>query len=169
LFLIENKQDIAMGTLQHIQHQISALNDLIKINNDRITGYQKALEGTEDQSLKDIFEGYIDQSKGYVNELNDYIHLLGGSPADGTTLSGKFYHAWMDVKSAFTKKDAHSVLADCEYGEDVAKSAYRKALDDKELIWEDEKVVNLLTNHMNGLKMAHDSIKSLRDSSKQTA
>jgi uncharacterized protein (TIGR02284 family) len=156
-----------MGTLQHIQHQISALNDLIKINNDRITGYQKALEGIEDVSLKGIFEGYADQSKGYINELNDYIHQLGGLPADGTTLSGKFYHAWMDVKSAFTKKDAYSILSDCEYGEDVAKSAYRKALDDKELIWDDDKVVTLLTSHMNGLKMAHDAIKALRDSSKQ--
>jgi len=153
-----------MGTLQHIQHQISALNDLIKTNNDRITGYQKAAEGTEDNALKMVFDGYADQSKAYVNELNDYIHLLGGSPTDGTTLSGKFYHAWIDVKAAFTKKDSHSVLSDCEYGEDVAKNAYRRALDDKELIWEDEKVVNLLTNQMNGLKMAHDAIKALRDS-----
>ena len=158
-----------MGTLQHVQHQISALNDLIKINNDRITGYQKAIEGTEDTSLKGVFEGYADQSRGYVNQLNDYIHLLGGSPAEGTTLSGKFYYAWMDVKSAFGKKDNHSILSDCEYGEDIAKSAYRKALDDKELIWEDENVLVLLNNHMNGLKIAHDAIKALRDSFKQVA
>jgi uncharacterized protein (TIGR02284 family) len=158
-----------MGTLQHVQHQISALNDLIKINNDRITGYQKAIEGTEDGSLKRVFEGYADQSRGYVNQLNDYIHLLGGSPAEGTTLSGKFYYAWMDVKSAFGKKDNHSILSDCEYGEDIAKSAYRKALDDKELIWEDEKVLALLNSHMDGLKIAHDAIKALRDSFKQVA
>ena len=158
-----------MGTLQHVQHQIDALNDLIKINNDRIAGYQKAVEGTEDRALKTVFEGYTDQSKAYVNELNDYIHLLGGSPTDGTTLSGKFYHAWMDVKSAFGKKDNHSILSDCEYGEDIAKSAYRKALDDKELIWEDEKVLALLNNHMSGLKIAHDAIKALRDSFKQVA
>lgn len=153
-----------MGTLQHIQHQISALNDLIKINNDRIAGYQKGIEGTEDPSLKSVFEGYQDQSRGYVNELNDYIHNLGGSPTDGTTLSGKFYHAWMDVKSAFAKKDNLSVLSDCEYGEDVAKTAYRKALEDKELIWEDQQVLTLLNTHMDGLKLAHDAIKALRDS-----
>jgi uncharacterized protein (TIGR02284 family) len=158
-----------MGTLQHIKHQIEALNDLIKINNDRVEGYQKAVESTDDTALKSVFEGYKDQSNGYVNELNDYIHLLGGLPTDGTTMSGKFYHAWMDVKSAFSKKDTYSVLSDCEHGEDVAKGAYRKALDDKELIWEDEKVLTLLTNHMNGLKIAHDAIKALRDSTKQDA
>ena len=162
-------EDTTMGTLQHIQHQIAALNDLIKTNNDRIAGYQKAIEGAEDAALKTVFEGYADQSNGYVNELNNYIHELGGSPTDGTTMSGKFYHAWIDVKSAFTKKDSHSVLSDCEYGEDAAKNAYRKALDDKELIWEDEKVVSLLNNHINGLKIAHDAIKALRDSSKQVA
>src|SRR4051812_42616289 len=99
-----------MGVLQHIQHQISAINDLIKINNDRIAGYQKALEGTDDEGLTLLFNEYIDQSKNYVNELRVYIHVLGGSPADGTTLSGKFYHTWMDVKAAFINKDKHGVL-----------------------------------------------------------
>lgn len=158
-----------MGTLQHIQHQISSLNDLIKTNNDRVSGYQKAIESIDDSSLSAMFEGYADQSKGYVNELNDYIRVLGGQPADGTTLSGKFHSTWMDVKSALSKPDAVSVLSDCEQSEDVAKSAYRKALDDKELIWEDDKVVALLNSHLNGLKMAHDAIKALRDSTKLSA
>jgi uncharacterized protein (TIGR02284 family) len=152
-----------MGVLQHIQHQISALNDLIKINNDRIAGYEKANEATDETGLNLLFNEYIDQSKNYVSEIRDYIHVLGGSPTDGTTLSGKFYHAWMDVKAAFINKDRHGILADCEYGEDVAKKAYRSALDDKELIWEDDKVVDLLTNQLEGLKIAHDTVKSLRD------
>ena len=133
-----------MGTLQHIQHQISELNNLIKLNNDRIAGYQKAIESTTDISLKGVFASYADQSKGYVNDLNDYIHQLGGLPADGTTLSGKIHHTWMDLKSAFAKPDNYSLLNDCESGEDAAKEAYRDALDDKELIWEDDSVVSLL-------------------------
>ncbi|WP_431198423.1 ferritin-like domain-containing protein [Mucilaginibacter sp. P25] len=110
-----------MGILQHVQHQISALNDLIKINNDRITGYHKATEATDEVGLNLLFNEYIDQSKNYVSEIRDYIHVLGGDPTDGTTLAGKFYHAWMDVKSVFVSKDSHSILSDCEYGEDVAK------------------------------------------------
>jgi len=49
-----------MGILQHIEHQISALNDLVKINNDRIAGYEKGIEGTEDADLKALFAKYID-------------------------------------------------------------------------------------------------------------
>jgi uncharacterized protein (TIGR02284 family) len=153
-----------MGVLQHIQHQISALNDLIKINNNRITGYQKALEDTDDTNLVLLFNDHIDQSKNYVTELKEYIHVLGGQPADGTTLSGKFYHTWVNVKAAFINKDKYGILNDCEYGEDIIIKAYREAQDDKELIWEDDKVVNLLAWQLNGFKTAHDTIKGLRDS-----
>jgi uncharacterized protein (TIGR02284 family) len=152
-----------MGILQHIEHQISALNDLIKINNDRITGYQKAIEGTDDQTLKKLFAEYIDDSKKYNTDLTDHIHVLGGDPASGTTIAGKFYHAWIDVKAKFTKKDAVSILSDCEYGEDVANAAYRNASDDKELIWKDDRVVSLLSRHLKELKASHDNIKALRD------
>ncbi len=65
-----------MGLLQHIEHQISALNDLVKINNDRISGYQKAAESTTDDDLKRLFLGYIDDSKKYNSQLRDHIHIL---------------------------------------------------------------------------------------------
>ena len=154
---------INMGILQHIQHQISAVNDLIKINNDRIAGYEKAIDGTTDADLKELFPEFIEQSKKYVSDLNEHMHYLGGDPAAGTTLSGKVYHTWIDVKATFTGKDRHSILSDCEYGEDVAKSAYRKASDDKELIWEDDKIASILADHLEGLKTAHDTVKLLRD------
>jgi len=89
---------------------------------------------------------------------------LGGEPATGTTIAGKFYHTWIDVKAKFTKKDRQSILSDCEYGEDIANAAYRKALDDKELIWKDDKVVTILSHQLKDLKNAHDTVKALRDS-----
>lgn len=152
-----------MGILQHIEHQISALNDLVKINNDRIAGYEKAFEGTKDADLKTLFARYIDQSKQNKAELTDTLHVLGGDPSTGTTISGKFYHAWIDVRAKFSKQDRHAILADCEYGEDIANSAYRAALDDKELIWKADNIVSMLTRQLKLLKDAHDNIKELRD------
>lgn len=152
-----------MGILQHIEHQISALNDLVKINNDRVSGYEKASEGLNDDELKQLFAGYIEDSKKYNDELRDHIHVLGGDPSTGTTLAGKFYHAWIDVRAKFSVKDTHSILSDCEYGEDIANAAYRNALDDKELIWKDDKVVTMLSRQLKELKNAHDNIKALRD------
>jgi uncharacterized protein (TIGR02284 family) len=135
----------------------------VKINNDRITGYEKATEGTTDKDLKDLFATYIEDSKRYSAELRDHLHVLGGDPSGSTTLAGKLYHTWIDVRSKFTGKDRQSILSDCEYGEDVANAAYRNALDDKELIWKDEKVVSILSHQLKELKAAHDNIKELRD------
>jgi uncharacterized protein (TIGR02284 family) len=152
-----------MGILQHIEHQISALNDLVRINRDRIVGYEKATESTSDDDLKSLFAEYIEQSKNNIAELTDHLQVLGGEPATGTTIAGKFYHTWIDVRARFSIKDRHSILADCEYGEDVANGAYRNASDDKELIWKDEKVVAILSRQLKELKKSHDNVKELRD------
>lgn len=150
-----------MGMLQHIQHQISAVNDLIRINNDRVTGYEKAQEDVTEPELKALFQKYKDQSEQYGTELREQIHQLGGEPAGGTTLSGKFYRTWVDLKAKVNGKDALSVLAACAYGEEVAEKAYREALDDKELIWQDKPVAALLSRHLKGLMAAHEQITDL--------
>ena len=150
-----------MGTLQHIQHQISAVNDLIRINNDRVTGYRKAHEDITDPELKAQFEKYCDQSEQFAAELKEQIHLFGGEPSAGTTLSGKFYRTWLDLKSKVTGKDTLSVLAACEYGEQVAEKAYRDALASDAEISAD--VRQLITSQQSELKTAHDIIKKYRD------
>jgi uncharacterized protein (TIGR02284 family) len=147
-----------MGLLQHIQHQISAVNDLIRINNDRVNGYEKALEGTGEPEYQKLYKQHQEQSRQYILELKELIHQLGGDPAGGTTLSGKFYRTWIDIKAKIAGKDIKSVLSDCDYGEAVAEKAYREALDDKELIWQDKAVVALLNRHLKGLMAAHTQI-----------
>ena len=151
-----------MATTDTAEHQISALNDLIKINHDRVVGYQKGLEGTQDADLKALFSGYIAQSQKNTTQLETLVSTLGGTPTDATTTAGKFYHAWMDVKSAFTGKDRHSILADCEYGEDVAKKAYKEALGDADLNWNTE-ISNTIISQNEGIQSAHNEVKALRD------
>ena len=153
-----------METLKHTAHQVSALNDLIRINNDRITGYKKRMDITLDDDLDDLFAQFIYESHQNIDELTRYIYRLGGKPADGTTLSGKFYHAWMDFKSTPYRQSRQTMLDYCEYGEDVAKSAYQKAIDDKEIDW-DKKIVYLLRMQHDDLKVSHKMIMELRDSS----
>jgi len=157
-----------METLQNIEHQVSALNDLIRINNDRITGYKKRIDITLDNDLDYLFSKFIYQSLQNIDELTKYIYLLGGKPADGTTLSGKFYHAWMDFKSAPYRQSRPTMLDYCEYGEDVAKSTYQKALEDKEINW-NKKIINILKDQHDDLKISHKLIKELRDNSATAA
>ncbi len=110
------------------------LNDLLKINNDRVEGYGKAGDETKDSDLKMLFQDMADESKTIASSLTDEIEKLGEeAEVESTTTSGKIYRVWMDVKATFTGKDREAILNACEYGEDAAQSAYKTALEDDDL------------------------------------
>lgn len=142
---------------------IEAMNDLIKINNDRIEGYQRAineLPDDKDQDLKMTFDQMITESQTLKSELAQRVLQLGGDTAEGTTASGKLYRMWMDVKAVFTGGDRKTVLSNCEMGEDAAQNAYKMALEDDDVM---EETKMLLRQQKQTLKAAHDKIKMMRD------
>lgn len=141
---------------------IETLNDLIMINNDRIAGYEKAMEELKgnDTDISLVFEKMIDESRELRNALGREVQVLGGEMAEGTMASGKIHRAWIDVKAIFTGHDSHTILANCEAGEDAAQRAYSGALAEeyiphflREMISEQQKI----------LRNAHDEIKDLRN------
>lgn len=142
---------------------VEALNGLIEINNDRVNGYEKAIEETKDLDvdLRAIFNGMASESRKYSGELTKVVSELGGTPADGTTNSGKVYRVWMDIKTTFTGHTRQSLLELCEFGEDAAQKAYHAALDsDAEMSAE---IRQLITGQQEKLKTSHDIIKKYRD------
>jgi uncharacterized protein (TIGR02284 family) len=139
------------------------LNDLIRINNDRTAGYQRASDEARDMDvdLQAMFNRMAAESRQYATELTAEVGRLGGDPATGTTASGKIYRAWMDVKATFTGKDRKAILASCEYGEDAAQRAYEDALaSDAEL---PANIRQVITNQKAALKSSHDMVKKYRD------
>lgn len=139
------------------------LNDLVRINNDRIEGYTKAENETKagDADLQSLFRQMAAESRSYVNDLSKYISATGNNITDDTTVRGKIYRAWMDVKATFSGKDRKAILASCEYGEDAAQKAYDAALSsDAELPTE---VRQLIMDQKQSLKKSHDQVKALRD------
>jgi uncharacterized protein (TIGR02284 family) len=145
-----------------MEKSIDVLNDLITINNDRIEGYETALEETEEDDLKTLFTRFISTSHKCKEELIMEVTKLGGEPAEGTLVSGKFFRVWMDVKAALTGKDREAILNSCEYGEDKAQETYNEALNDdsKYLNSEQQTMVN---NQRMLLRADHDHVKALRD------
>lgn len=139
------------------------LNDLVRINNDRIEGYTKAENETKagDSDLQSLFRQMAAESRSYVNDLSKYLSATGNNTSDDTTVRGKIYRAWMDVKATFSGKDRKAILASCEYGEDAAQKAYDAALSsDAELPAE---VRQLIMDQKQSLRKSHDQIKTLRD------
>lgn len=143
------------------ENTIEILNDLIRINNDRIAGYLKASNNTEitEADLKTLFLRMAEESRDYVEELAAEVISLDGTPASDTTTGGKIYRTWMDLKATFTGKDAHATLASCEFGEDAAQRAYNDAMDDNL----EPSVLGLVARQKALLKGSHDLIKRYRD------
>ena len=149
-----------MKTKQN-EHASEVLNDLLKINNDRVAGYKKAVEETKEVDLKTIFDGMQGESGKIANSLVKEIAKLGGEPdAGSTTNAGKIYRAWMDVKATFNGKDRKGILKACEFGEDAAQTAYKTALSDEKL---PETLRAMIRSQQNQLQISHQSIKGLRD------
>ena len=138
------------------------LNDLIQINNDRIEGYERASKETEDvdADLRALFGRMADESRQYAAELTASVTRQGCEPATDTTVRGKIYRAWMDVKATFTGKDRKATLASCEFGEDAAQKAYDSALKETELTGDSR---DLVMRQKTALRASHDLIKRKRD------
>ena len=142
---------------------VEVLNDLIRINHDRIEGYAKAGENARDidVDLRAIFNRLGNESREYALQLAEEVVAQGGEPVAGTTASGKIYRAWMDVKATFSGKDRKSVLAACEFGEDAAQRAYEEALASDAAM--PAGVRQLIATQKEALKTSHDLIKKYRD------
>jgi uncharacterized protein (TIGR02284 family) len=163
-FILFRKQKIII--MSNNEKLIEVLNDLIRINNDRVKGYENASAEAKltDADLYATFNKMANASRKYAAELGNEVQRFGGEPATGTTNSGKIFRAWMDVKATFSGKDRQAILESCEYGEDAAQKAYRDALaSDAEISAETRQ---LITEQQSSLKTSHDIIKKYRDAQK---
>jgi uncharacterized protein (TIGR02284 family) len=142
---------------------VGVLNDLIRINNDRNEGYQKAIEELKptDIDLKTMFSNMASHSAQFSTELKAEVAKLGGDPAVDSTQSGKIYRIWMDVRSSISAHDRKSIIALCEFGEDAALKAYNAALESDAEI--PAAVRQIIVDQHSNIKTAHDVVKRYRD------
>jgi len=140
---------------------ISALNNLIEINNDRVEGYETAAKETDSADLKSLFSDLQSTSQQILGALRSEVIKLGGEPEEGTRVTGKFFRAWMDVKAALTGNDRHQILSSCEFGEDKAQEAYDSALEDSSDF--SPELASLVREQQSKLRADHDKVKALRD------
>ena len=129
------------------------LNGLLKINIDRVEGYQKAAEETTELDLKTVFRNMADESKKNASELSREIKKSCGDAAGNASLAGT------DGRTTFAGRDRHTIQDSCEYGKD-AQSAYREAISSNELTTVARQLVR---NQEVGLKASNDIIRNFKD------
>lgn len=138
---------------------ISTLNGLIETCRDGQKGYTEAAEGVSDGNLQTLFREYAFRRSQNVGELQSLVQTLGGDPEDSGSMSGAIHRSWINLKAALTGGGDEAVLDECERGEDVAKEAYKDAL---EMNLPDY-IREVVENQFQGVSAAHDNIKALRN------
>jgi uncharacterized protein (TIGR02284 family) len=103
---------------------IDLLNKLVILNNERIEGYETASDKTDEQELHVSFGEFARTSQRCKSQLQGEIEKLGGISMAGTSIPGKFFRVWMEVKSTLTGKNRISVLQSCSFGENKAMKIY---------------------------------------------
>ena len=106
------------------------LKSLIETCKDGQEGFRTAAEGIEgDQRLKSFLHSCSEQRGRFVAELEEELRKLGDFSTETPSIASSIHRGWINLKSALTGKDPHSILAECERGEDSALKEYQKALD----------------------------------------
>ena len=141
---------------------IDTLNTLIETCKDGEEGFRTCAEDIKNPELKTMFTtmaGHCAQSGG---ELRAEVQRLGGKPEHSGSLAGSAHRRWVDIKAAIFGKDDTAVLAECERGEDVAKSSYAKALE-KDL---PAHIRALVEKQYQGVLQHHDRVRALERAAK---
>jgi uncharacterized protein (TIGR02284 family) len=135
---------------------IEVLSDLIRINKDRIAGYEKASHEDieQDPGVRNALYKISSDSRSFVNDLHSQILRLGGSPVTQKTIPGGLYMYWKNMKADFTGNDPHALLAALEYGEESVQKVYQQALDLG--IYFPDEVQRLLENQLALLQRLHE-------------
>ena len=144
---------------------ISTLNGLIETNKDGQEGFQTAAEGLQDSNLKSAFYEFSHQRSQFAGELQNAVRELGGDPENSGSVSGAIHRGWINIKSAITGQDDGAILNEAERGEDVAKNAYKNAL-------ESELPANVratIEQQYSVVSETHDKVRNWRDSVNNTA
>jgi len=139
---------------------ISTLNDLIETCRDGQNGFKEAAENVKSPDLKTFLNQIALERAQFVNELQLEVRTLGGDPQKSGSATAAMHRGWIDIKGTLTGKDDHSILSECERGEDSAVEAYKDALK----LDLPSNIRSTIERQFQSIKLVHDRVKQMRDS-----
>ncbi len=134
--------------------------DVIKILIDGQKGFADIGEHLKDETLKRYFLAESLKRANFRAELENELHRAGVADVKQTgTASGAVHRVWGDLKAHLGVGNDHQLLVTAEQGEDVAKKAYKEALE-KDLPLP---IRELLTTQQVHILASHDYVRNQRD------
>ena len=134
--------------------------DVIKVLNDGQKGFADIGEHLKDETLKRYFLAESLKRANFRAELENELHRAGMADVkESGTVGGAVHRVWGDLKAHLGAGSDHQLLATSEQGEDVAKDAYKKALEHDLPL----PVRELLTTQQAHVQTSHDYVRNHRD------
>jgi len=148
-----------------MKEQDKIVDNLIETLKDGQESFKQVAEGVKDPQLKAVFDEYSRQRGRFAVELRSKAQSADERDSEMSgSAAGALHRGWINLKSALTRGDDHSILAECERGEDSAVEEFRKALNNGL----SAPVQEIVSRQYVQIKEAHDRVKNLRDTTKKS-
>ena len=135
---------------------------VIKMLQDSQKGFADIGEHLQDETLKRYFLAESLKRANFRAELENELHRQGVHDVKETgTVVGAVHRIWGDLKAKVISGD-HTLLDTAEQGEDVAKAAYKDALEQQLPL----PIRQLLAEQQAHILTSHDYVKRARDERK---
>jgi len=147
------------------QVTIGILDDLIRVNKDRIMSYEKASheENHVEPQVRNLFYRWALDSRAFINELHAEVLQLGGAPVTKSTIMGKIYLFWLNLKPPNEEGDTPALLEVFTIEEEAVQQAYQKALEPGiGLPEEEDKARLMIERQLAVLTKAYETLKEVR-------
>ncbi len=138
------------------------LHSLISTLQDSQRGFADIGEHLKDDTLKRFFLAESLKRANFRAELENELHRQGEHDVkESGTAAGAIHRVWGDLKAKLISGD-HTLLDTAEQGEDVAKAAYKDALEQDLPL----PLHQLIAEQQAHILTSHDYVKSARDARK---
>jgi len=138
----------------------SVLESLIETIRDSQELFLSAAEDVKNPAFKAMFGELAVQRRDFAGELQLLAADLGKAEHATSSVGGAIHRGWMDIKAALASGDEHTVLTECERGEDYASTEYRDALMGAEL---SPRMREVIDNQFQSIRASHERMRRLRD------
>jgi uncharacterized protein (TIGR02284 family) len=138
---------------------INSLQQLISISKDSEDGFREAADGVRNADLKELFSMVATQRREFGAELKRIVLSLDEDPETSKDFAGEVRLLWLELAAALSAGNEHTVLFECERGEDAALNAYREVLKNVDLAPEIRVVVE---HQWEAVQKSHARIRHLR-------
>lgn len=119
--------DTADKNSHNINAAIALLNDLIDINRGIINVYETAVARLENETNKDLLQGYAAEHETFVSELSNVVVSLSGQPTTSSSGGNLLKQAWITLKATVTAGDG-PILAEVAQDAENVLEAYGEAM-----------------------------------------